>query len=86
MFKGASAMKDALREGVLEEFEALKAENRSLIKDVETGVASVIVQMHEQQEKQLVQMHQEYGQGTHFYQIQSAKLKAEEMARVKHQL
>ena len=51
MFKGASAMKDALREGVLEEFEALKSENRSFIRDLEESVASVIVQQHKKQEE-----------------------------------
>ena len=86
MFKGASAMKDTLREGVLEEFEALKSENRSLIKDIEAAVTGVIVQQHKNQEEQITEMHHQFSEGAHFYQINAARLKAEEICRVKHQL
>ena len=37
-------------------------------------------------ENQLIQMHAEYGQGKHFYQIETQKLNRAELERVKHEL
>ena len=37
-------------------------------------------------ENQMVTMHSQFGEGKHFYQIETAKLKEEETERLKHEL
>ena len=82
----ASQFKDVMREGFMEEMEALKGENQRHASDVADRVTDTLVQGLQGFENQLIQMHHEYGEGKHFYQIETKKLDRAELERVKHEL
>ena len=67
MVKGAASFKDHMREGFMEEMEALKAENRRHVDDVKERVDESLQHGFEGFENQMVQMHSQYGKGKHYY-------------------